>query len=161
MDPPGSRAIVRDATIEDAAEIARIEFANFEGDTLSRRSLLQHLRSPTADVVVATSEGFAIGYALVFYRSNSKIARLYSIAVDAAARGKGAGRALMLAVEARALARRSDRLRLEVRIDNESAQRLYLSLGYRVFAHSPDYYEDGAEALRLEKMLVVAESRAA
>ena len=46
-----------------------------------------------------------------------------------------------------------DRLRLEVRADNEAAIGLYERRGYARFAETPDYYEDGEAAFRFEKAL--------
>ena len=45
------------------------------------------------------------------------------------------------------------RLRLEVRADNGAGIRLYERRGYTRFAAIPDYYEDGMEAWRYEKLL--------
>ena len=44
-------------------------------------------------------------------------------------------------------------LRLEVREDNARAIRIYEQNGYRRIGREPDYYEDGATALRYEKTL--------
>ena len=44
------------------------------------------------------------------------------------------------------------RVRLEAREDNFRALRLYESAGYARFARVDGYYEDGAPALRLEKI---------
>ena len=43
---------------------------------------------------------------------------------------------------------------LEVRADNARAITLYDERGYVKFATIPDYYEDGASALRYEKRLL-------
>lgn len=93
-----------------------------------------------------------MGYALVEFRSRSRRARLFSIArlPDAP---RGAGRALLAACENEALRRGCVAMRLESREDNDRALRLYQGAGYQRFARVPDYYEDGAPALRLEKDL--------
>jgi ribosomal protein S18 acetylase RimI-like enzyme len=89
----------------------------------------------------------------VFFRKGSGIARLYSIAVDHAARGRGIGEALLRAVERGARARGCTRVRLEVRQDNPGAIALYEKLGYRRFGAYARFYEDGADAWRYEKPL--------
>lgn len=94
-----------------------------------------------------------LGKAVVFFRRNSDVARLYSIAVDGRARGRGLGKALLQAVERAAQRRGCTRLRLEVRQDNAGAIRLYERLGYRRFAARVRFYEDGADAWRYEKTL--------
>jgi ribosomal protein S18 acetylase RimI-like enzyme len=90
---------------------------------------------------------------VVFFRRNSRVARLYSIAVAHAARGRGLGEALLSAAERTALARGCQRLRLEVRQDNAGAIRLYERLGYRRFGAYSGFYEDGADAWRYERKL--------
>lgn len=89
---------------------------------------------------------------MVEFRSNSRRARLFSIAVVPEAR-KGAGRALLAACESGAMRRGCTAMRLECREDNFRALELYESAGYIRFARVKDYYEDGAPALRLEKAL--------
>jgi ribosomal-protein-alanine N-acetyltransferase len=159
MDPSGSRVTIRAAKPDDAGEIERMELVCFEGDRLSRRSLAHHLQSPTADVLIAMLGGKAAGYAMVFYRSTSRLARLYSIATLPEARGKGVAAALMAAVERAACNRGCTGLRLEVRADNAGAIALYRRLGYAEFGRHENYYEDGAPALRFERSLSRNEAR--
>lgn len=93
------------------------------------------------------------GYALVLLRRGSRVARLYSIAVDPALRGAGLGARLLADAEAQAHKAGAGALRLEVRVDNAAAIKLYERRGYRRFARLPDYYQDGAEAWRYEQVL--------
>src|SRR6185312_12726679 len=122
-------------------------------DHLSRRQYRHHIGSESARVLAAVDASGLLGKAVVFFRSNSDIARLYSIAVADAARGRGIGEALIGAVERTARARGSRRLRLEARQDNAAAVRLYERLGYRRFGAYAGFYEDGADAWRYEKDL--------
>uniref|UniRef100_UPI003784F276 GNAT family N-acetyltransferase n=1 Tax=Methylocella sp. TaxID=1978226 RepID=UPI003784F276 len=87
------------------------------------------------------------------FRSTSRKARLYSIALDPAAHGRGYGRLLLAASEEAARARGARTLRLEVRDDNARAIRLYEQAGYGAFGRYEDYYEDGGGAIRFEKPL--------
>lgn len=160
MDPSGSRVGIRRATSDEAAVLERIEADSFTGDRLSRRSLRHHLQSQTSDVLVATLDGDVVGYAMMFYRSTTPIARLYSIATVQAARGKGVGKTLVEACEAAAIKRGCTSLRLEVRKDNPGAIQLYRKLGYVEFGTYADYYEDGEAALRFEKPLTAGPSSA-
>jgi ribosomal protein S18 acetylase RimI-like enzyme len=153
MDPSGSRVAIRGAKSDDAADLERIEAVSFDGDRLSRRSLNHHLQSPTCDTFVAVLAGRTVGYAMLFYRSTSSLARLYSIATLPEARGKGVANALMAASEKAARKRGCTGLRLEVRVDNPGAIGLYRKLGYVAFGRRENYYEDGQAALRFEKPL--------
>jgi len=120
---------------------------------MSERQLRRHLESLSAEILVATRGRRLVGAAVVFFRRSSDIARLYSIAVAASERGNGLGEALLARAAHTAHRRGGRRLRLEVRSDNQAAQRLYERLGYRHFGSHSAYYEDGQDAFRYEKRL--------
>ncbi len=116
------------------------------------------LASPSARMRVAVAGNSrqrrgVLGYHLVTVRKGSRVARLYSIAVEAAARGAGLGRRLLADAEAVASALERGVLRLEVREDNAAAIRLYEASGYRLIGRHVAYYADRADALRYEKSL--------
>ena len=103
--------------------------------------------------------GRLAGYALTLFRSGSRRARLYSIAVDRAARGTGAGRRLLADAERIAAGRGARVLALEVRVGNRPAIGLYRKAGYREQGRRDGYYEDGATAIRFAKALAGAPLR--
>jgi ribosomal-protein-alanine N-acetyltransferase len=144
---------IRPATEADLDALVALERRAFTTDHLSPRQYRHHLHSPTAIVLAAVDGSGLLGKAVVFLRKHSDIARLYSIAVADAARGRGLGEALLEAAERAARSRGCRRMRLEVRQDNSAAIRLYERLGYRRFAARQGYYEDGADAWRYEKKL--------
>lgn len=145
---------LRPAAPADLPDLLRLEERCFSGDRLSRRSF-QHLltRGHAINLVAEGADGRLSGYAVVLLHGRTSLARLYSLAIDPELRGKGMGRCLLQAAEAAALAEDRTVLRLEVRADNAVAIALYRASGYRAFATVPDYYEDGAPALRMEKRL--------
>ncbi len=142
---------VREGGASDLDALERLETAAFATDRLSRRSLRYFLRVGTSDVPVAERSGAIVGYAMIGFRAGSRLARIFSLAVDPGCARQGIGRALLEACEARARARGSTAVRLEVRADNRAAIRLYETAGYRGFETLDDYYEDGAAALRFDK----------
>ena len=152
MAPEKPGVALRDARSCDLERLLAPE-AMFPGDRLSARQFRRHLSSPTARLRVAEFDGALAGYALLFVRRGSAVARLYSIAVDPAQRGAGLGALLLADVEQ--LARNAGRgiLRLEVRADNVAAIALYRRAGYREQGRIPGYYEDGCDALRFDKAL--------
>ncbi|WP_245257534.1 GNAT family N-acetyltransferase [Methylocapsa acidiphila] len=150
---PSASPRIRPARLEDLAAILAIEAAVFDCDQLSRRNLRYYLTSGTAILLVLESDAHVIGYSLVSFRRNSTRARLFSLALDPSAHGCGLGRLLLAESERVAKARGALALRLEVRIDNAPAIKLYQLNGYRGFAMINDYYQDGAPALRFEKAL--------
>ncbi len=144
---------IRDGAPRDLDALERLENAAFDTDRLSRRSLRRFFRVPTVAVPVAEVGGALAGYAMVGFRAGSRVARVFSLAVDPRAGRRGIGRALLGACEARARARACAEVRLEVRADNFNAVALYRAAGYDQFGTLADYYEDGAAALRFKRAL--------
>lgn len=146
-------AEIRPARASDIDQLVAIENAVFETDRISRRSFRQLVERETARILIAEAAGAAVGYCAVLFRKGSGVARLYSIATLPGQAGAGTGRALLAAAED--VAYRYDRLllRLEVREGNHRAIALYEKNGYRRIGREEDYYEDGAPALRYEKLL--------
>lgn len=93
------------------------------------------------------------GYALVLWHARGRVARLYSLAVDPLARGRGLGACLLAACADEARARGFKELRLEVAEANEGALALYRKAGFEPFARRRGYYADGGDALRLRRWL--------
>jgi len=143
----------RVAVATDLDALLALENRCFSSDKLSRRSLRHFLRGRHSCCLVAHQQGQIVGYILLLFRRGSSLARIYSLAVDPAQRGRGIARALMQAGESAAVERRRLFIRLEVREENHAAIALYLADGYLLFDEEEGYYEDGAKALRLEKAL--------
>ncbi|WP_343880773.1 N-acetyltransferase [Rhodanobacter caeni] len=153
---------VRRAEAADLDALVALEQGVFDSDRLSRRQYRRHLASASALVLVVDgSRPSLAGAAVVFFRKGSAVARLYSLATAAEARGKGVASALMAAVEAAARARGCRVLRLEVRADNLAAIHLYEHLGYRRIGHLAAYYDDGADGWRYERSLTSAAAETA
>ena len=155
---PACRAAptLRAATIDDLDALLRLEEASFLTDRLSRRSFRRFLLSDTDHLLVAvdTDPGAAVlGYVLLLTHRGTRLARLYSICVDPAARGRGIAELLVSAGEEAVHDDGCAYVRLEVRRDNPGAIALYRKLGYRLFGTYDDYYEDGEQALRFEKRI--------
>ena len=146
--------MIRPAQLEDVDALVAIENRCFDTDRLSRRSFRHMLTKAHAATLVEESDDVLRGYVLVLFNAGTSLARMYSIAVDPAFRGKGIGRDLMAAAAQAALDQDCINMRLEVRRDNTSSIRLYESMGYRQFGIYEDYYEDHMGALRYEKRLV-------
>ncbi|GAA1591544.1 hypothetical protein GCM10009742_42830 [Kribbella karoonensis] len=79
---------------------------------------------------VAVADGEPVGS--LWISTRARMPFVYSIEVSAAQRGKGYGRAIMLAAEEECRQRGYDALELNVFGDNASAIALYNSLGYTV-----------------------------
>ncbi len=150
---PPSTFLIRPAQLKDLDAIAALENAAFESDRLSRRTLRNHIDAAHRPVFTAWIGELLAGYALIALRKGSRRGRLYSIAVDNRAARRGVAKALIQAAERYLRRHKREALRLEVRADNAAAIALYESLGYALFGRYIAYYEDGTDALRLEKRL--------
>lgn len=149
----GSDLRIRRAEATDLDALLDLEQRSFSGDRISRAQYRRHLDSDSALVLIATAERQVCGSAVLFLRRRSRLARLYSLATHPAARGRGIGSALLDAIARAARQRGCRALRLEVRSDNATAIALYERRGFRRIGSHAGYYEDGADALRLERVL--------
>lgn len=145
--------MIRPALAADLPALIAIENRCFDADRISERSFHHLLTRANALTLIEEKRGTIRGYVMLLFHRNTSITRMYSLAVDPLWRGKGIGNALIEVAEAKALDRGMVSMRLEVRVDNIGAQALYRKLGYRPFATVSQYYEDNADALRLEKAL--------
>ena len=150
---PAAPPAVRRACKSDLEAIEAVENSSFDADRFSRSALKRLLVAMTADCRVAEIEGKVVGYAAVLFRAGTLVARIYSIAVDPAYRGRGVAQGLIASVERAAQARGARSLRLEVRASNRSALSLYERAGFTFLERKPGYYQNGEDALRLEKRL--------
>jgi ribosomal protein S18 acetylase RimI-like enzyme len=149
--PPDPALHVRAATPADLDALVQLENASFDSDRLSRRQWLHHLRGSGAEILVASEQERLRGALVLFFRRGSTIARVYSLAIDAAARGRGIGGQLLAAAEQTARDRGCSVLRLEVRRDNTPARRLYEARDFRIIGERSGYYADGEDAVRYER----------
>lgn len=145
--------MIRPAALADIDALLRLEAECFQTDRLSRRQFRYMITRANADVLVHEDAAQIAAYVLILYSRGTSMARIYSIAVSSHLRGRGVGRALVMAAEARAKEEGRINLRLEIRRDNAASLALFRSLGYRQFDQVSDYYEDHMEALRFEKSL--------
>ena len=117
-----------------------------------RRSLSPpsaHSRTPDQ----AAASRWRAGVAIVLFRANSRVARLYSLAVAPKYTGRGIASALLATAEKIARRRECRSLRLEVHERNHSAIKVYRRAGYHEFGRYHHYYQDRGDALRFEKQL--------
>jgi [ribosomal protein S18]-alanine N-acetyltransferase len=154
MPPAPASLRVRRAASSDLDDLVALEQRSFNSDRLSRAQYRRHLDSDSAVVLVASANHHLfLGSAVLFFRKRSSVARLYSLATQPEARGKGVGAALLEAAAMTARRRGSRALRLEVRTDNAAAIGLYERHGFRRIGSYAQYYGDGSDAWRYELAL--------
>ena len=145
--------VIRQANKTDLPDLIALEKRCFETDLLSRRSFQNFIKPGPHELLVLLADGRLIGYVLVLYRSGTNLARLYSIALSPDSQGKGYSHQLITSAEDAAAKNHCVYMRLEVSIDNKVAQNLYEKHGYQVIGQIAEYYDDGKDALRMEKRL--------
>lgn len=132
---------LRVATIEDVPEIFEMIRALAEYERLSHAvtATPEQLRDtlfaerPAAEVLLAYSQGECVGFALFFATYSTFLAKpgiyLEDLFVKPAARGKGAGAALLARIAKIAVAHHCGRVEWSVLNWNEPARRFYERLG--------------------------------
>ncbi|SFR41680.1 ribosomal-protein-alanine acetyltransferase [Marinobacter daqiaonensis] len=147
----------RNATLSDTNALVALENRCFSEDRISRRSFRRFIDMPRDRVILAMENGVLVGYSLVLMHANTRLARIYSIAVAPEMRGRGLGEDLVRESERQAADADRIIMRLEVRADNHGAIALYRRLGYKEFGTLRDYYEDHGDALRFERRILFYE----
>lgn len=151
--------VVRQVQANDITAVYEIEQQCFLTDRLSKRSLKHFARAGSHDFIVLTVDERIVGYAIVLYREGTLLARLYSLAIDPVQRGKGYAQQLLDAAQYSAVERGCVYLRLEVNESNQGAIQLYQKHRYKRIGYIKAYYEDGANALKMEKRLQQASAK--
>lgn len=136
---------------EHLRRVLAIERACFAADAYPAQLFLELYRRCGEWFFLARMEAEVAGYIVTCVRGG--VAEIVSIAVAPAFRRRGVGSAL-LRHTLRALARRGLRLvRLMVRASDPVAIRLYRRFGFAPTGKVPRYYQDGADALCMERRI--------
>jgi GNAT superfamily N-acetyltransferase len=143
--------VVRRAQVEDAATVAEMAlklFAQHRDYDPERFADLSHLKgaerfygsrmsAADAAVLVAETDGKVVGFAYMQYEELDYVqllenaAWLHDLYVDEAARGTGAGKALIAAAKDAGIAFGADKLVLTVAARNEHAREFFTRTGLR------------------------------
>lgn len=138
----------------DVARVAELEKICFR-TPWSYKALLGELSNDVAYYVVALDGETVIGYAGMWVMFDE--AHMTNIAVDPEYRKQGIARKMILALMKEGLRRGAERMTLEVRENNHSAQRLYASLDFAFAGIRKRYYTDtGENALILWNDCIIA-----
>ena len=138
-----TRHAVRRFRMADLDRILEIESASFGQDAYDRNLFAEYARHCGELFLVAGQRGKVSGYVIAFLRHEK--AELVSIAVDPAARGKGAASALLKSTLRRLKWRGATRVGLMVRVSNKSARAFYHRFGFAQVRRVKRYYEDGED----------------
>ena len=136
------------ATLRDLSALRRLEHICFEKDSWPLFDLIAVLSFPDVVRLKAVEDNKMVGFIAGDPRPSQGFSWIATIAVLPDYRRKGIGRALLNACEAQL---RTPRLRLSVRATNQSAITLYEQEGYRTMDIWKAYYNDGENAIVMEK----------
>ena len=147
-----SKYQLRDFQPEDLETIWKLDQICFtRGIAYSKPELAHYIKQPRAFTIVAEAE--AICGFIVIEQDPKQTGRIITIDVHPDARRAGLGTLLMNAAEARLRELKSQRIILEVAVDNLSALTFYKKHGYAVVKTIPRYYMGSLDALRMEKKI--------
>lgn len=126
----------------DVARVAELEKICFTSPW-SYNSLMGELKNDVAYYAVAVDGDEVCGYAGIWVMLDE--AHMTNIGVEPSHRNKGIARNLILHLMKEALKKGAERMTLEVRENNHTAQRLYASLGFAYAGTRKRYYSDTGE----------------
>jgi ribosomal protein S18 acetylase RimI-like enzyme len=147
---PGSQAGIVPATWRDLNDLRQLERVCFPKDSWPIWDLIGVLTLPSVVRLKAVADGKMVGFVAGDVRRAEDTAWIATIGVLPAYRRRGIASRLLAGVEQRV---KEARMRLSVRISNQPAIKLYQQLGYQRVGAWPGYYQDGEDALVLEKYL--------
>lgn len=145
---PGSRVSIETATWRDLNHLRQLEKACFPKDAWPLLDLIGILTFPSVVRLKATAEQQMVGFIAGEMRKAEKTAWIATVGVIPEYRRQGIGKTLLQLCEERLEA---EKISLNVRVSNTAAVRLYESFGYGRAGLWPRYYEDGEDALVMEK----------
>jgi ribosomal protein S18 acetylase RimI-like enzyme len=156
VEREGDGLTIRRAELRDLDALVALENVAFAADRvrISRRQWSYLVRRPSGATLVAEERGEIQAALVLTHRDGGATLRVYSLAVEPAARGRGLGRRLLEETDRYAQGLNLERVHLEVSVDNAPALSLYAACGYRVVSRLSHYYGLGEDGWRMEKVLL-------
>jgi ribosomal protein S18 acetylase RimI-like enzyme len=140
--------------MDDFDTLAGIDRAEFNGDLLGRKQLERFVSAGW--VLVALADGIIVGFCVVRPWPERSMAVLDAITISGAVRGRGYGKALLVAAESEASSIGAHSLQLHARSDHSAILAFYRKNGFRRLwrlRRGPENYLDGVAAIRMRKRL--------
>jgi ribosomal-protein-alanine N-acetyltransferase len=147
---PGSPFNIEPATWLDLNAVRHVEKACFGDDSWPIFDLIGILTFPNTVHIKAICDKRMVGFVGGDARHGDSVGWVATIGVLPEYRGRGIGTALLAACEQ---ALQTPAVRLCVRASNETAIRLYQHTGYEQVGRWTRYYNDGEDAVVMEKRL--------
>jgi ribosomal-protein-alanine N-acetyltransferase len=138
------------ANLFDLSSLRRLERDSFDRDAWPLLDLMAVLTFPDVVRLKAVEEGRMVGFVAGDPRPRDGWGWIATIAVDPSFRRRGIATALLHACEKNLGVPKS---RLTVRLSNDGAIRMYEQEGYATIDVWKSYYNDGEDAMVMEKIL--------
>ena len=142
-------ALPADAVV--IAELSRDAIEHGLGWSWTPRRVLRSLRDASTNVAVARRDGALLGFAIMKYGDED--VHLMLLAVRAAQRRQGVGKALLAWLETTARVAGMALIRLETRANNGAARSFYGVHGFSETGLHEGYYQGVEDAMRMAKRL--------
>ena len=140
------------ATFRDISPLRHLEKICFPQDAWAMFDLVAVLTFPNVIRLKAVDEGKMIGFIAGDPRPSEGFSWIATVGVLPDYRRQGIGRRLLHLCEEQLP---TARVRLSVRISNEEAIQLYRQEGYQTINIWESYYDDGSDAVVMEKSRVM------
>jgi ribosomal-protein-alanine N-acetyltransferase len=145
---PNGSIKIENANWRDLNALRHLEQVCFPKDAWPLWDLLGVLTFPNVVRLKAVIDEQMVGFIAGDIRQSERLAWIATIGVLPEYRGRGIGAALLEVCERRLTV---PRIRLNVRVSNQAALRLYRKFSYYEVGLWPKYYQDGEDAFILEK----------
>lgn len=134
---------IRPMTVADVRELFPHEVEMFGSEAWSYGAYLDELANTDTRyyVVAVDTDGCVLGSGGLM--TIGETAQIMTVGVLPASRRGGVGRQIVRHLLARARQQGSDEVLLEVRVDNDAAQKLYESEGFSLMGRRRGYYDNG------------------
>ena len=139
---------IEQASLRDLSALRNMEKVCFPKDAWPLMDLIGVLTFPAVIRLKAVNSKEMVGFIAGDIRRLEGVAWIATVAVLPEYRGRGIGSALLQACEDKIPLKR---IRLCVRVSNDTAIRLYERRGYERVGEWSRYYQDGEAALVMEK----------
>lgn len=146
--------LIRKGRKTDISELVMLEKNSFKSNLLKRENFVYLLKSKSVAILVISYLTKIIGVIILLFRRNSKICRIYSLAINSSYRMHSLGTHLLKAGEKEAIKRKCSVIILEVEENNKSAIQFYKKNNFIIFGSYLRYYENGNNAWRMRKPLL-------
>jgi ribosomal protein S18 acetylase RimI-like enzyme len=145
---------VEDASSRQLDELYNVELLSFKEEAFSKQQIALLLRDYNSLSLIARVKGEIAGFIIgrIEDSDDGLVGHILTIDVSPTHRRKGIAQRMLTEIEALFKARGISESRLEVRVDNLAARKLYRKLGYETVAELENYYQT-AHGLYLKKTL--------